>query len=289
MLTLHQRLAAAGRGVRGILFPYRTVPLHAIVTSCGFQRMTGADYDWHGLRRGPSDLIVLQYTLSGEGRLTFDGRSQAIRAGTLLLLHIPHDHRYWLPVESPFWEFLYVCLAGMEAVRLTKKLQERVGPLVALSPDSATVGLMAGTYERAKNGDITSPFQSSAVAYELLMTLCDELASHRPEKQASVFVERVQAYCKAHFAEPLSVDQLASVAGYSRYHFSRRFKNETGMAPAHYLNDVRLREAARLLRETALSVKEVTFRCGFSDRNYFGKAFSKAFGVSPGAFRRRGA
>ena len=81
---------------------------------------------------------------------------------------------------------------------------------------------------------------------------------------------------------------MARCAGYSRYHFSRVFKEWTGFAPAAYIQNLRLRHGAKLLSETSLLVKEVAAESGFPDCNYFCRAFRRSFGVSPAQFRKSG-
>ena len=71
--------------------------------------------------------------------------------------------------------------------------------------------------------------------------------------------------------------------------FYRYFKTATGMAPIDYLLDMRLKHARRMLVETAIPVKQVADQCGFSTTSYFGQQFRKAFGVSPGQFRKKSA
>ena len=88
--------------------------------------------------------------------------------------------------------------------------------------------------------------------------------------------------------EPLDVQALADLAGLSRAHFSRVFKNCEGVSPAEFVLAERMRRAASPLVSSASSVKEVSHDCGFEDPNYFAKAFRRRFGVSPTEFRTTG-
>jgi AraC-like DNA-binding protein len=288
MNTLQARLEAVGHQARGLVFPHRVVPLHAMLTSCGYQRETQPSYDWHGLKRGKTELVVLQYTLSGHGLLTYEGRASNVEPGTLMLVHIPHDHRYRVPDSSSGWEFLYVCVTGMEALRLCKHLEHAAGPLLRIPFQSRSLDVMVTLYEQAVAGQITNAFDGSALAYRLIMALLSEFLSVQRAGEKPEFVARVEAYCKTRVGDPIAVQDMARVARFSRYHFSRQFKAHTGAAPARYLNGIRVREAARLLRETDLSLKEVADRCGFTDGHYFGKVFARVIGVTPGVYRRRG-
>jgi AraC-like DNA-binding protein len=87
------------------------------------------------------------------------------------------------------------------------------------------------------------------------------------------------------YAEPLSVVDLARVAGLSRAHFSREFKRAFGEAPHQYLLTRRLERAAALLRNTDRSVTEICFAVGLTSVGSFTTSFGRAYGASPLAYR----
>jgi AraC-like DNA-binding protein len=84
-----------------------------------------------------------------------------------------------------------------------------------------------------------------------------------------------------------SLAALAALCGLSRSHFVRAFKQTTGMSPHHWLLVHRARRAKDLLRATRLPIAEIALECGFADQSHLTRVFSKAFGISPGAWRRQ--
>ena len=87
--------------------------------------------------------------------------------------------------------------------------------------------------------------------------------------------------------EPVSLQAVAKHCFVSREHLSRLFKRETGFNLSEYLMIYRLQKAEALLRrEPRLRISEVARRCGFSDSNYFSKAFHKVYGTSPTDVKR---
>ena len=83
----------------------------------------------------------------------------------------------------------------------------------------------------------------------------------------------------------LTVKELAAHLGVSEGSVYRRFLRETGKSPGQAIRELRLKEAAELLRTTREPIREIVERCGFSTPFSFSRAFRRRFGVSPRAFR----
>lgn len=99
---------------------------------------------------------------------------------------------------------------------------------------------------------------------------------------------RLKAHIDAHLAEPVTLDELAAVAGLSRFHLCRAFREATGLPPHAYLTRARLRAARRQLRTTDLSIGDIARQCGFASPNQFATSFRKGVGATPTAYRRSG-
>jgi len=89
------------------------------------------------------------------------------------------------------------------------------------------------------------------------------------------------------YAEPLDLDQLASVATLSKYHFHRLFTATYGLTPAAYVSERRIERAQDLLRSTNLTVTEVCFAVGFRSLGSFSARFRDVVGETPSGFQRR--
>lgn len=86
---------------------------------------------------------------------------------------------------------------------------------------------------------------------------------------------------------PLVLDELAAVAGVSKYHFDRSFASAYGETPLRYLTRRRIERAQDLLRSANLTVTEVCMAVGFSSLGSFSSRFTQLVGESPTAYRDR--
>ena len=96
---------------------------------------------------------------------------------------------------------------------------------------------------------------------------------------------RAKDLVDARYREPLDVPTLARVAHLSPAHFSREFRRVFGETPHQYLLTRRLERAAALLRNTDRSVADICFRVGLRSVGSFTTSFTRAYGMSPTAYR----
>ena len=102
------------------------------------------------------------------------------------------------------------------------------------------------------------------------------------------FLAEVLAYIEAHRDEPMTLAELASVAGFSPYHFSRLFTARFGESVMDYVRTVRLQAASsRLVGDNPPSLIDLAFDCGFESQEAFTRAFRRAYGVPPGQYQRQ--
>jgi len=90
---------------------------------------------------------------------------------------------------------------------------------------------------------------------------------------------------KVNCPQRITLGELAKVAHLSPNHLLRLFKTATGSTPGEYLLRVRLRHAAKLLRQSGLPIGEVAESSGFPDSNYFSRKFRALYGKNPRAYR----
>jgi transcriptional regulator GlxA family with amidase domain len=97
----------------------------------------------------------------------------------------------------------------------------------------------------------------------------------------------VMQHLEAHYAAPISVTELAALVHLSVSQFERRFKSLFQTTPAQYLVRFRLNKASQLLATSATKITEIALQCGFYDHSHFIRQFTRAYGLSPSAYRRR--
>jgi AraC family transcriptional regulator len=98
-------------------------------------------------------------------------------------------------------------------------------------------------------------------------------------------IRRAVELMHARLEENLPLEEIASAAHLSPFHFARLFKKLTGATPHAYLATLRVARAQNLLADTDLSITETSARVGYDSPSHFAKAFRQATGLTPRAFR----
>lgn len=94
-------------------------------------------------------------------------------------------------------------------------------------------------------------------------------------------------YIHSHMEENISISALARISGYSKDHFSRKFKELYGRTPRQYIADAKLRRAKLLLLETDQPIAEIAASLGFCDTGYFTQFFCSKTGLAPSFYRKK--
>jgi len=97
----------------------------------------------------------------------------------------------------------------------------------------------------------------------------------------------VVRYIEQHYAEPITMTDMANLAGLSSTHFNRRFRQLIRMTPMQYLRTVRIQATQRLLTTTSRSIAEIAVDVGYTDQSHLTKRFREVTGMTPAAYRKR--
>jgi len=265
----------------------------------------------------PLDLMVVHYVLRGEGRITWNGGSVALRQGDAVI--IPAHFAKSIEGAGPVVQTVAAketCLSpsGLTRFRATAaghadlvlgcaSINARVPggpdlfaqlrePFAEQCPRDATSDLFNAILREIERPGIGTRGFIGAMMKQIVIlflrahftrwgeTSPISLAMRHP-RLSRAFLLILEHPQRAH-----SLDQLAAAAGMSRSRFVHHFREAYGRPPIEFLQRVRLQSAARMLRDTKLPIKAISSMVGYASRSQFSHAFRVAYGLDPTAFRR---
>lgn len=238
------------------------------------------------LTRESFDSFLLMYVEKGSFELEAGSPpARTVSAGQFAIIDCYARHAY---LTRTGWICLWCHFDGITARHWYENITQRLGNVFSLSDPQPVIRKLSAIYETFSAGGVVrepllSKYLTDILTAILLYTPSDAAA----DAQLSA-VETAATYISEHFAEKLTVEGLAAMAGFSEYHFIRIFKRQTGFTPYEYLMNTRMSNARYLLKNTALPVKEICFSTGFSGESSFCSAFRRIEGMTPAQYRARG-
>jgi len=181
--------------------------------------------------------------------------------------------------------------------KLVQPLLDHTGPeLIVLRPDIPWQKQALDTIELAwqqtvREEDDFFPFRVRAALSEFIWLLRSHLSpdSSQISSKGLRDAKRIKAMLScihAHFGSALTTAEIAASASVSESECLRCFRTTIGTTPIQYLKQYRIRQAARLLRETHGKVSDIASTCGFEDLSYFTKVFRENTGYAPTEYRK---
>lgn len=225
-----------------------------------------------------------------QGEYHYRGAYHSIPIGSLSVInsgevHSPSDRTY-LPAPATFW-MIHIHPKWLQVV--TSEIFEKpsalpVFPRVFLT-DPQLNRLFLSLHAAAKK-PIFKLEQDTAFwhfFFHLVSYHTENPPSVRPLKSAHAAVRRACDFLHAHYASDVSLEELATIAGLSRFHFCRVFGKEMGVSPSVYQIQLRIAHAKKLLLQ-GIPIATVASLTGFYDQSHFGWHFKRLVGVTPGSY-----
>ena len=225
-----------------------------------------------------------------------DGRAMAADAPLASVTLIPAGTSYRWDTTGPIaYAHLYIDPAIVDhAVQEHFDRDPRAVRLVdCVATDSPLIRalLLAMLAEIEAPGPVLRLKLDTMLQALLVQLVCDHstLNTTTPTAQHSLApsrLRRVLDFIEAHLADEIELDDLAAVAGISRFHFARAFRDATGFPPYRFLVHRRIDAAKTLLLSGDLTLEQISAECGFKSSAQFSVMFKQVFGTTPSRFRR---
>lgn len=252
--------------------------------SIGWEYWAEPDMYYWDCRVAPERQCVFQYTVSGEGILEYNRKKYRMKSGQAFLIERPGQYQYYRAKDASHWEVQFISF-NLASLKIWRDITEQFGRIVEIPKDSAVMQCWNQIYEVALKDEMNSFFLASGYAYQFMMQLYETLNAEAKKHSTSDIVQNCVNLIQTEYKNPLSLDYLAQECGVSVSYLSKLFRQALQMSPIQYLNRHRIEMACSLLLRGNLRVEDVAHEVGFSDHNYFIRAFKKAMGSTPGAYR----
>lgn len=225
------------------------------------------------------------YITSGTGVFEDKDSSRIITPGTLFLLRPGYWHTYH-PNKDTGWTEYYIGFNGPTfRSEINRFFGDRKGPVeFGLSATLVDLFEQALFYSERQSSQTMSILQ--AIVIHMISLINYNLATKkRNDDKLDAAISYVKQYMANHLSEPIDVQALAEEQGMSYTWLRRMFRKNTGIAPAQYLQQLRIHMSMYLLRNTNAPIKNIAVDSGFKTPEYFCAVFQESTGITPKEYR----
>lgn len=268
-------------------------------TSFTFDHVVLSPSEQIGLHK--QDTFELALVIKGSGVRTIGSVTEKFREGDLLLIPpgMPHCWRFSGSeagasgkIENTALTFSPALLSGLAG--LLPEARPSLSRLLSLRD--------ALVFEGRKRRDIRRLMErmhhaQAAARLPIFLKILSLLAAARGEERVGALMPRsrkeerreaIRVYLTCNYMRDITLSDAAAHAGMNRSSFCAYFRRETGSTFVDYLNNMRIAQAGKMLREErAMPVSEICFRCGFNSVSHFNHVFRRAEGCNPTEYRER--
>jgi len=253
----------------------------------GHEVRTDAGYYFDSRQRMDRPHVTLQFTIDGTGFYQDRRGRTLLPPGWAFINVIPGDFQYGFDPRSPrAYELVFLSFEGNEAQQWYQRLTDAFGHLLDLGTESRVGPLMLSLAHAIETNRLPDRYVQSAQIYQLMMEIYSTLNRTRLSTSPRV-TDAIRLMGEQVDNADFGVSQLAAAMDCSREHLTRLFRSAIGVSPSDYLTQQRLRRAAQALRSSDDKLETIARRSGFSNANYFCRAFRQHVGTTPAKFRKQ--
>lgn len=229
--------------------------------------------------------FLIVYTLNGEGVLTYENKEYHLYPGSCFFIHCMKYHEYHTE-KGKKWEFLWLHFNGAGAFGYYQQFV-RDGFCI-LEEENALIeqqlrAILAVNQERS----VTTEICTMRSIVDILTELVLKCSGNRLTMgRVPDYIKNAQRYMEKHFAEKISLDDLAGFLHISKFHLVREFSRWVGFSPYEYLIELRMAYAKEMLKYSETPVSEIALACGMNQPSYFIRLFKEREGKTPLQYRK---
>lgn len=162
-------------------------------------------------------------------------------------------------------------------------------PLCADAKDFDTAAMLFQRMINACNShDITASIMTKQSVFDLLvyyMECCPASSISLIENKGDTPLNNAITFVEQHLDQPVTVQEMAEIAGYHPSHFAKLFQKRLGTTPLQFILRQKTKRAIELLTCTSLPVSSIAESLGFANQFYFSSSFKKQTGMTPSEYR----
>lgn len=256
----------------------------------GYERCT----PMHSFGPNVRNHFLFHYIISGKGTLigndkNMDSAEYRLSAGSGFLIEPGYVNHYWADQEDP-WTYIWIEFGGLRA----REYMESAGlsqtqPIYLPEKKEDSLKVLEEMFAVVKAKEDSWLYQIGHLYLFIDTLIRTSQTRKRPlsGKLREFYVREAIHYIEHHYAENITVEDLASFCKLDRSYFGKVFKSVVGQPPQEFLIRYRMEKAVEALILTDAAISDISVSVGYANSLHFSRAFKGVYGVSPREYRKK--
>lgn len=230
--------------------------------------------------------VELFYSVNGTAQIQTNNESFLLPSGGFAVIFPNVLHAYQTPPDNTSRFILAISPLSLSGnfTNILLKQHPKIPVLQANQVHEDVIYAMHALHKR--NDSPINPAADQAFIQLILSRILPELQLEKnTDVQRTDLISRIILYLSENFTRPISLEDLSSSFGVSKYYLSRVFSKQLMTSFNQYVNSLRVNLAQNLLRSTKESILDVCYECGFDSQRTFNRVFKEQCGVTPSEYR----
>jgi AraC-like DNA-binding protein len=264
----------------------KSLPIHMVSFAALETRGRVRPFFFRNEVRPEGNAFLFKFSLVGTGFLEdhSTGETHKLEPGFAFLVPFPSNTAYYCS-PGKTWTFMWLLLVGEPSLSLAKEIVSKYGFVYDFRGFPQVLETMGTLYQHRLEMENYDTYYLSGLVYRILMNIVQLKESLSEQIPATIF--QACQYMRAIMGESnVSIEDVAAKVGYSKFHFTRKFRQHMRIGPHQYLTKLRLEKAVDLITTTDLPIKIISERVGFNEITHFYRIFKKHMQVTPCSLNR---
>lgn len=231
---------------------------------------------------------LFHYVISGKGVLLANGAQYHIEKGHGFLIE-PGQVTTYCADEADPWEYTWIEFDGLRAHE-SLRLAGISGAQPVYTPASHEAGrLLQEQMLYIVDHGTARPTWLIGHAFIFLDQLVQSSAArqeHSDKRLRDFYMKEALSFIEQNYMRDISIEEIAAFCGLNRSYFGKIFRSTMGEPPQTFLLHYRMSQAAQLLKESKLPIREISAMVSYGNQLHFSRAFKGVYGVSPREYRQ---
>jgi AraC-like DNA-binding protein len=289
-----ETVADGFKGEKSIVTPYNIRELQEkneiirqlYITHIGYY--PHAKYHYRQRVNGAEENIII-YCEKGKGWIECMGETFHLASNQMFIIPENKSHTYGSDLRDP-WSIYWIHFRGNNVYMFNNIIGETITMEDSVSSRyQDRFNLFESMFRNLEMNYSTDNMEYTSFCLMYFLASIKYLPQYREIKNEKVedVVQKSILFMKNNLENKITLDDIASSAGYSSSHLISLFTQKTSFSPMEYFNRLRIQKSCSFLQFSELKIKEIAFRLGYYDPFHFSKAFLKEMGITPKEYRCR--